>query len=483
MMAGSKTLIANPAESEHMTTLTLAFRNLLRNRRRSVMTLLAIILGGVTVLLFGGFCRDIQLELETGFAQNTGHLQIQRKDYFLYGSGNPIVYGIDNYQQVIDVVNNDPELSRLVTVITPTLILGGMAGNFSAGVSRTVVGVGVVVSDQNRMREWNEYNVAYRSSPMALTGSPENAAVIGQGVARVLRLCAPLKVEDCPQPDQDPSASDGVVAPPDVMSLSTAETSETGSTAKTRNTQIEVLAANFRGAPNVAILNAIKAEKTGSKEYDDIYLGMHLSQAQRLVYGLDTPRVTAIMIQLHHTRDIPAARTRLNALLATTLKGKPLEIHDFEVLNPSYGQINGMFSAIFNFMSLLIGAIVLFTISNTMGTSVVERTMEIGTLRAIGLRRSGIRSLFIAEGFLLGVTGAVLSVVASMVFEAIVNKAGLHWYPPGAADPIPLVVRVAEEPSLIASTAVGLIVVAVLSAWFPAHRAARLGIVDALRHV
>ena len=52
---------------------------------------------------------------------------------------------------------------------------------------------------------------------------------------------------------------------------------------------------------------------------------------------------------------------------------------------------------------LLIGAIVLFTVSNTMNTAVVERTVEIGTLRAIGLRRAGIRRLFVTEGALLGV--------------------------------------------------------------------------------
>ncbi len=65
-----------------------------------------------------------------------------------------------------------------------------------------------------------------------------------------------------------------------------------------------------------------------------------------------------------------------------------------------------MFASIFGFISVLIGAIVLFTVTNTMSMAVVERTVEIGTLRAIGLRRGGIRAMFVSEGIVLGCFGA-----------------------------------------------------------------------------
>ncbi|MCW2314448.1 FtsX-like permease family protein [Rhodoferax antarcticus] len=75
-----------------------------------------------------------------------------------------------------------------------------------------------------------------------------------------------------------------------------------------------------------------------------------------------------------------------------------------------------MFNTIFGFVFLLIGGIVLFTVSNTMNTAVIERTVEIGTLRATGLRRSGIRRLFVTEGAILGVVGAVLGARAGTEF-------------------------------------------------------------------
>ncbi len=462
-----------------MRTWSLALRNLLRNRRRSLTTLMAMVIGAVTILTFGGYSRNITYSLQTGYVLRGGHLQVQRKDYFLYGSGNPAAYGIADYQRVIEVIEHDPVLSPMLTVVTPTISLGGIAGNFAAGVSRTVVGTGVVVADRNRMRRWNDYGLPLNIGPVALTGTAEDAAVIGTGVARVLQLCRPLAVADCPQQAKAEQAQ-GNPAPDDIIGLARQESRPAASTDEAR---IELLAANVHGAPNVASLRVVKAEQQGFKEFDDMYVGLHLAEAQRLLYGGDKPEVTAVVIQLVHTGQIPAARARLEELLATTLKSEPLEVQDFETLNPFYGQAVGMFAAIFGFMAVLIAAIVLFTVSNTMSMAVVERTTEIGTLRAMGLRRSGIRRLFVCEALLLGCIGAAVGVVAALGLAWLINHSGLTWLPPGQVDPVPLTVRVWGETRLMVGSAAGLIVVAVLSAWWPARRAGRMIIVDALRHV
>jgi putative ABC transport system permease protein len=313
-----------------------------------------------------------------------------------------------------------------------------------------------------------------------LTGTPDDAVVVGTGVARVLQLCKPLAVANCPQPDT--AKPDGPSVPADIAALAAAD-SKPSAQASASEPRIELLAANVHGAPNVASLRVVKAVNQGIKEFDDIYVGLHLPQAQRLVYGADTPQATAVVVQLQHTSQIPAARARLEELLTTTLKAEPLEIQDYETLNPFYGQANNLFAAIFGFMALLIGAIVLFTVSNTMSMAVVERTTEIGTLRAVGLRRSGVRRLFVCEGVLLGLIGALLGVVTALVLAWLINHSGLTWLPPGQVDRAPLAVRVWGETRLIVTSAAGLIVVAALSAWWPARRAAQMNIVEALRHV
>jgi putative ABC transport system permease protein len=462
-----------------MKTLSLALRNLLRNRRRSLTTLLAMIIGASSILLFGGYSRNITYSLQTSYVQRSGHLQIQHKDYFLYGSGNPAAYGIADYQSIMDVVRKDPVLSPMLTVVTPTLQLGGIAGNFAAGVSRTVLGTGVVVNEQNRMRQWNDYGFPLRHRMQALTGTGPDAAVIGNGVARVLQLCGPLKVRNCVQQSL-PVERTGKPAPDDIAALSALEKPASPAGSETR---IEMLAADAHGAPNVASLNVVKAEDQGVKELDDVAIAMHLTQAQRLIYGSAPPQVTAVLLQLQHTSQMPAAKARLEQLLATTWRGQPLEIQEFTTLNPFYGQSIGMFAAIFGFIAVLIGAIVLFTVGNTMSMAVVERTVEIGTLRAVGLRRGGIRRLFVCEGLALGLIGAVIGVLVSLALAAAVNHSGLTWLPPGRVEAVPLTIRVWGETRMIVGTAVGLVLVAALSAWWPASRAARMNIVDALRHV
>ncbi|MFZ2652438.1 MAG: FtsX-like permease family protein [Burkholderiaceae bacterium] len=463
-----------------MNSVSLALRNLLRNRRRSATTLAAMVIGGVTILTFGGYSRNIIYGLETQTVAQMGHLQIQHKDYFLYGTGNPAAYGVAGYRRVIDTVARDPVLAPMLTVVTPTLTLGGIAGNFAAGVSRTVFGRGVVVEDQNRMRAWNEYGLPVVARPLALTGTGDDAVIIGTGVARVLQLCRTLGVADCPQPDTAPAQ--GASAPQDITALALLEAKQAPAAAA-GDARIELLASSAQGAPNVTSLRVVKAETQGVKELDDMYVGLHLARAQRLVYGGDTPQVTAIVVQLVHTGSIRAAKARLEELLATTLAGEPLQVQEFSTLNPFYTQVVTMFGAIFGFMAVLIGAIVLFTVGNTMTMAVVERTTEIGTLRAIGLRRGGIRRLFVSEGLLLGLIGAIVGVVTALAVAWLINHSGLTWTPPGQANAIPLSVRVWGETALILGTAAGLVVVAAVSAWWPARRAAGKNIVDALRHV
>lgn len=464
-----------------MNTVALAWRNLLRNRRRSLMTLLAMVLGLVAVLLFGGYVVDIRYSLQSEFVRRVGHLQIQHKDYYVLGSGNPTAYGVANYERVIELLRSDPVLAPLVNTVTPLLQAGGLAGNYAKGVSRTVLVHGTVVEEQIRMREWNEYGQRILTPPLSLAGSAPDSAVIGAGVARVLQLCEELDVPDCaaapganePAGEHMPQDLVGLTAPVPAQS-----TDEPGG-----QPRIEILASSGRGAPNVASVNVLRAEFQGVKEWDDVYVGLHLAQAQRLVYGSGQPQVSAVVVQLHHTADMPLALARVQELLRSALPGEPLVALDFAELNPYYGQALRMFASIFGFISVLIGGIVLFTVSNTMGMAVVERTVEIGTLRAIGLRRRGIRMMFVTEGIVLGCFGVVLGIAVAIALSLFINQLGLTWVAPGRVEPSPLAVRVLGEYSMMIGCGAALLAVAALSAIVPATRAARMNIVEALRHV
>lgn len=332
------------------------------------------------------------------------------------------------------------------------------------------------------MRRWNSFNIRNTPPVFALEGSSEDSAIVGVGVARVLQLCDALKIDNCPKPEQE-AKTDGNALPSDVAQLSVQEAQGRPPTAPNSTPRIELLAGDARGTPNVAGLNVIKAENQGFKELDEVYVMMHLGETQRLIYGKAAPRATSIIVQLAESSQIPTAVARLEPILEGFSKIQPLAVLDFRTLNPFYVQTIQLFETIFGFIFALIGAIVLFTVGNTMNTAVVERTVEIGTLRAIGLRSSGIRRLFVTEGALLGLVGALSGVVLALVVSAVANGMGLTWTPPGSVVALPLTLTVWGETRMIVGTTVGLICIALLSAWWPAYRAAKLNVVDALRHV
>jgi putative ABC transport system permease protein len=101
----------------------------------------------------------------------------------------------------------------------------------------------------------------------------------------------------------------------------------------------------------------------------------------------------------------------------------------------------------------------------------------------MGVRRAGIRAQFTVEGALIGAIGATIGAALAFAIAALINHAGLTWIPPGNATAVPLRLDVAGRPLLVVAAWLGLALVATLAAILPANRAARLPVVDALRHV
>lgn len=463
-----------------MKLFSLAFRSLIRNRRRTLSTIFAIAIGLSTVLLFGGYRSNIIYSLETGLVQAEGHLQIQGQNYFFSGQDNPIQYGIDDYDQIVELIHRDPALSSLVVVMTPTLHLGGLIGNFSSGASRSVLARGLIASDVNKMLEWNDYQMHSYATPLPLKDGNLDDVVVGEGVGRKLNLCEKFKLSNCVTVETK-SLKSGPTLPADLeklvdLGIKDANLAEDGG-------QIEMLAATSSGAPNVVSLNVIATRNMGMKALDDNYLLMNLEKAQKLTYGSTPPKVTSINLQLKHSNQITIAKEALQSLLSSSLPGNNLAVLDFEELNPSYGQTVQFMNSIFGFISVLISTIVLFTITSTMSNSIIERTVEIGTLRAIGLKRTELRTLFLFEGLQLGILGAVFGLFMTFGVAYFVNHSGLTWVGPGYSYAYLILLRIWQDLTLLFGSVIGLIVLTTLSALLPANRASKMLVVDALRHV
>ena len=136
---------------------------------------------------------------------------------------------------------------------------------------------------------------------------------------------------------------------------------------------------------------------------------------------------------------------------------------------------------IFAFIFAIVLIVVVMSVANAMSMSVVERTREIGTLRAIGLRRRGVVRLFAVESLLLVALGCAAGLALTFLLRAGINAADLTYVPPNSTDPVPLLVDF--DPRRGAQIALLMCVLGVAATLLPARRAARQPIIESLGHV
>ena len=465
--------------------LRIALRGVSRNKRRSAMTLLTVAVGAVAVLIFGAFIVFLARSVQTGAVQRTGHLALYKQGFTQWGAADPLGYNIPNYQEIIALLRNDAEIGPDLAVITPTQIVFGVAGNELAGTSKTFYGLGVIREDQYRMERWNEYQLPLKPLGPPIKDTEIEKGDIGIGLARMLRLCDGLKVPNC-SPMRAPAASPAqatVPAGPDSQfsALLAQDREARASGGRGGRNRVDLLSPTTTGAPNVVSMYAVSASNMGSKDVDDNLVKMSLPLAQRLVYGRHAPAVSSIVLQLKSTSQLAPVQRRLSELEHQAMFH--LEAKTFEDLVPLYGQALKFLGMIFVFISIIIAVIVLFSVVNTMGMSVMERTTEIGTMRALGSSKFEISAQFVTEGVVLGLLGSMLGAAMAWLISVMVNAANLKWSPPTSIEELPLKLLLVDHPQFVLYTCAALTALAALASVVPARRAALMDIGDALRHV
>jgi putative ABC transport system permease protein len=162
-------------------------------------------------------------------------------------------------------------------------------------------------------------------------------------------------------------------------------------------------------------------------------------------------------------------------------EGFDIEIRTWQDMSSFYTQVKGLFDMIFSFIASIVLVISAMSVANTMSMAVVERTREIGTLRALGLSNAGVVRLFAFEGLWIALLGALLGLVVTLVAACAINASGIGYTPPNSSS------RVLLEVDLdwlrMGAIAFAVSFFAVLCAAYPAYRATRIEVVDALSFV
>ncbi|HYO80043.1 MAG TPA: FtsX-like permease family protein, partial [Bryobacteraceae bacterium] len=242
------------------------------------------------------------------------------------------------------------------------------------------------------------------------------------------------------------------------------------------NDGVALLSPTLNGQANAMDADIADIFNTGNAGTNDKYVVVPFEFAQQL---LDTDSVERYIVLLNDVDQTEPVREALQKRL--TAAGFQVEIKTWEELSSFYRQVRNLFDMIFGFIFSIVFVVVVMSVVNTMGMTVVERTREIGTLRALGLQRGGTVALFAAEGSLVAVLGTVLGLAITIVVALIVNSAGITYTPPNSSGAVKLLVDL--HPYSIATVLTFIVVMATVAALWPAFRASRKEIVEALAHV
>jgi len=192
--------------------------------------------------------------------------------------------------------------------------------------------------------------------------------------------------------------------------------------------------------------------------------------------------ISEMAIRIKNFQKLDAVTQQLEEGLAkqVTPQGQPIfEVHSWEKLSPFYN-IARMIEVMTFFIKLMLIAVVLISIMNVMIMAVYERIREIGTIAAIGTLPGKILTLFIMEGFCLGIIGVIVGNLIGLGIILILNFTGLK-FDFGMQKDLVLAASIAPQDLIVTSGIV--ILVAVIASLQPALKASRMEPIKALRHV
>ncbi len=402
-------------------TFALALRNLSRNRRRTALGIGAIGFGVVALVLAGGFAEWMQwAERESTIHSRLGHLQIVRSGYYENGVADPYAYLIP------EAAVNTKRLTQLphVKTVTPRLAYSGLISKGETTVS--FLGEGVLPETE---AEVSKEVIVHDGS--ALSSAQPKGIVLGKGLA----------------------ASLGAAVGDSVVLLT-----------PTSSGSVSAVEANISGIFHTAV-----------KAFDDVALRTPITLARELTKAEGSHQLIVLLDETERTDEVLHYLRQLVPADKSALQIIPwIDLADF------YKAVVALFASQMNFVRAIIAIIIIMSISNTLVMSVMERTSEIGTLMAIGYRQRKVMQLFVSEGFLIGIAGGLSGVVLGYLLAAGISAVGIPMPPaPGMDQGFTAAIRMTWE--LLVGGFLVAVVSAVLASLYPAWKASRLEIVDALR--
>lgn len=411
-----------------MYILKMAFRNIWRNRRRSILAFTSVALSIAGVTFFRGFAGGMLQSIVRNSTKNeTGHIRITTKKFREKRQFYPVTENIDQPEKIIAAIKADPVISPQLALVTERINFGVLLANEGNNkYAAALAGDPEVEKDllllQNSLQEGGRYL------------QNERETMVGAKIADALNL----KVGDV----------------------------------------LKVMTPGADYALHLRKFNVVGIFETGLNILDDKFFQIPLDDAKKLLrMGGSTQQIVIMLKDYKKSTDVAAQiRALLNnkelAVLSWTEHG------DWASMVQMVGTIYGYFY----FLIAFLGA---FIITNILMMVVLERRKEIGIVKSMGISKFEVMSLFLFEGIILGLIGSVVGIGIGMLVNTYFAIFGLDFSAMMGSFNYPIDMTIYTEislGSLVYVLLIGVIVSALVSV-LPSWRASRMNAVDAIKSV
>ncbi|UCD84955.1 MAG: ABC transporter permease [Deltaproteobacteria bacterium] len=410
----------------------LAFRNVFRNRRRSIITLSAIALGLLSLVVTQGMMNGLGKQSELNIINyDTGHLKIYRIGFTDDNAGFDLEKTITDPGGIVTELERLPEIKAATgRIIFPALVI-------HRGESMPAIATGIDLKNDGRV-----FSLAETVTEGRFLKPGDKGVLVGEKLANVFGI-----------------------KPGDEIILQARTRAEADEISPIQALDLEVVGIISTGNPKIDGLN--------------LFLPLSLTQESMRMPNM----VTDISLRLSSLRFLARVEKEINSRLAPG----EFEVNTWIDLAQSFLSLHRLKktgSMIFLAIFVIITAV---GIVNTMLMASFERTNEIGMMAALGMKAKEIRRLFLLEGGILGAMGSGIGVFIGSIITYLGEVYGIdltaiygdvdmgypirgYWY-------TDLTV------GLVISSLLFGIIISVLASYYPAQRAARKEPTEALRHV
>ncbi len=399
--------------------LKFALLNTLRNRRRSLVTVSIAALGTAGILLAGGFALFTYEALAEAAARDSGHLVMGQPEQFSKDEETPLQHGLENADALRTQLLADPA----VRAVLPRVEFSGLISNGD----KSVVMIGLGVEPDSEFSVKGPF-LTIKSGEVLASGAKEPEVMLGEALARNLKA--------------------------------------------TPGSSLTLLASATDGALNALDVRVKAVFATGTPEIDKRLVYADIATAQKL---LNTKKVSRLGIFLARMEQTLPTQARLASAYPK------LTVQTWEDQAFFYKSVRDLYNRIFGALGIIIGVIVVFVVTNAMSMAIIERTREIGTLRALGTLPGQLLRTLSLEGMVLGGVGALAGSLIALAVSVFLYIVPVEMPPPpGRSVGYPL--NISIDPLMYLVTITTMIALTMAASAWVARRTVHMAVVDALAH-